>query len=368
MSVTDAAAAPITGIEARLVSAPLPRPWGEDVRENHFIAVRVTDADGHTGDGFSWTPTIGPGAVLALLREDIPRFALGCPADPAQLWEPLWRYLHEAGSGGLTTIAMAGLDLALWDLGARRDGTTVAARIGARREGVSSYGSGVNRHLSLEELVAQVHRWVAAGHTAVKIKVGGRSLAEDVDRVAAVREAIGPDRDLMIDANQLWTLHEAVAAVAELSRFRLRWLEEPLLADDLPGYRVLASTVDTPIAAGENIHTRWRFAEFFQEHALAIAQPNVVRVGGITPFLAIAQDADAAGVEVHPHLLPELSGQLAASLPGAPLVEDVEDASLAALGVLVGSAPVRLEAGHALIREPQPAGVGLGLTLRGEYA
>lgn len=367
MTAAKSPAAAIVAIESRLLSVPLPRPWAEDVQQNHFVAVRVTDADGATGEGFSWTPTIGPGAVLALLREDIPRFALGRPADPAALWGPLWRYLHEAGSGGLTTIAMAGLDLALWDLAARREGTTVAARIGAPRTSLPSYGSGVNRHLPQEELVEQAERWVAAGHTAVKIKVGGRSLAEDLDRVAAVRETIGPDRDLMIDANQLWTLHEAVAAVAELSRFRLRWVEEPLLADDLPGYRALASTVEVPLAAGENLHTRWRFAEFFQARALAVAQPNVVRVGGITPFLDIAHDADAAGIEVHPHLLPELSGQLAASLPGTPMVEDVEDASLTALGVLAAAPPVRLEFGRALVGEPgrDTAGLGLGLALRG---
>lgn len=352
--------APIAALDARLVTVPLSRPWGEDVRENHFVAVRVTDADGATGDGFSWTPTIGPRAVLALLQDDIPRFALGRPADPESLWESLWRHLHEAGSGGLTTIAMAGLDLALWDLAATRDGISVPARAGALRSTLPVYGSGVNRHLSLAELVAQAERWVAAGHTAIKVKVGGRPLAEDVERIAAVRETIGPDRELMIDANQLWTRDQAPEAVAALDRYRLRWLEEPLLADDLPGYAELARSVAVPIAAGENIHTRQRFAEFFAAGALAVAQPNVVRVGGITPFLAIAREAAAAGVEVQPHLLPELSGLLALCLPGAPMVEDVEDASLTALGVLAGPSPLRLDAAAAHLTD-RP---GLGLAIR----
>jgi L-alanine-DL-glutamate epimerase-like enolase superfamily enzyme len=115
-----------------------------------------------------------------------------------------------------------------------------------------------------------------------------------------------------------------------------------------------------PIAAGENLHTRFRFREFLDAGVLAVVQPNVVRVGGITPFLRIAADAAACGVEVLPHLLPELSGQLAMCLPGEPLVEDVEDASFAALGALTEPAPIRIEGNRALLVDR----LGLGLVLR----
>ena len=350
----------ITSVEARLVTVPLPRPWGTDVVENHFIAVRVVDADGGVGDGFSWTPTIGPGAVLALLRDDIPRFAIGLPAAPEEVWEPLWRHLHEAGGGGLTTIAMAGLDLALWDLVARREGSSVPGRIGIRRRSATVYGSGINRHLPLEELVAQAGRWAAAGYPAVKMKVGGRALADDLARVAAVREVLAPTTRLMVDANQLWTVEDSLVAARELEPLGLGWLEEPLRADDLPGYRRLAAATAIPLAAGENIHTRYRFQEFLDAGVLAVAQPNVVRVGGITPFLGIAADAAERGVAVHPHLLPELSGQLAMCLPGDPLVEHVEDSSLSELGVLAVPAPIELVGARADFAE-RP---GLGLTIR----
>ena len=353
-------AALITELTARLVTAPLPRPWGVDVLEQHFVEVRVRDADGLEGTGITWTPTIGPVAVLALLHEDVREFALGRPADPEGMWEPLWRHLHEAGSGGLTTIAMAGLDLALWDLAARRDGSSVPARIGIRRREVRTYGSGVNRHLPLDEVLQQVGRWLAAGHTAVKIKVGGRPLDEDVERVRAVREQIGPDSDLMVDANQLWDVDEAVAAARALEPFALRWLEEPLLADDLTGYRMLAERTAMPIAAGENLYTRHRFREFLDAGVLAAAQPNVVRVGGITPFLSIAADVAERGVPVLPHLLPELSGLVAMCLPEAALVEDVEESSLTALGVLAEPAPIHLEGDRALLVD-RP---GLGILLR----
>ena len=350
----------IESLTARLVTARLPRPWGADVAENHLIEVRVRDRDGADGVGVTWTPTIGAHAVLALLEHDIRAYAVGRPSDAEALWEPLWRHLHEAGGGGVTTIAMAGLDLALWDLAARRAARSVPALLGLRRREVPTYGSGVNRHLPLGELLAQVDRWLAAGHTALKIKVGGRPLGEDLERVAAVRERIGPDRDLMVDANQLWEVDEAIAAADALQRYAPRWLEEPVRADDLPAHRALAAATTLPIAAGENLHTRFRFREFLEAGVLAVAQPNVVRVGGITPFLRIAEDAAANGVPILPHLLPELSGQLAMCLPEATLIEDVEDASFAALGVLAEPAPIRIAGNRALLVD-RP---GLGIVLR----
>lgn len=353
-------AAVLGALTARLVTVPLPRPWGTGVLEHHLIEVRVRDADGAEGVGLTWTPTIGARAVLALLEHDIRDWAVGRPADAAALWEPLWSHLHEVGGGGVTTIAMAGLDLAVWDLVARRAGAAVPDLLGVRRRKVPTYGSGVNRHLSLPELLAQADRWLAAGHTAVKIKVGGRPLLDDLGRVAAVRDRLGPDRDLMLDANQLWSVEEAIAAAAALAPFAPRWLEEPLRAEDLTGYRTLAAAVDVPVAAGENLHTRYRFREFLDARVLAVVQPNVVRVGGITPFLHIADDAAAAGVPVAPHLLPELSGQLAMCLPHETVVEDVEDASFAALGVLAEPSPIRLEGNRAVLVD-RP---GLGLVLR----
>ena len=228
----------------------------------------------------------------------------------------------------------------------------------AGRASVGVYGSGVNRHYPLDELVAQAQRWRDAGCRLVKMKVGGHPLAEDIDRVTAVRETIGPDAELAIDANQLWSLDEAERAIGELSRFGLRWIEEPLRADDLLGHAALRSRIEVPIALGENLHTAYRFREAIALGAADILQPNVIRVGGITPFLAIAELADASGVEQHPHLLPELSGQLALALPQATLVEDVEDAGFERLGLLAEPAPVRV-ADATLTSTGRP---GLGIT------
>ncbi|MDP9888819.1 mandelate racemase/muconate lactonizing enzyme family protein [Pseudarthrobacter enclensis] len=331
----------ISGLSSRLLTVPLRRHWGAGAPENHVIATELHTDDGGTGFGFSWTPTIGPQAVKALLDYDIAPFVTGLPAEPETVWDALWKRLHEAGGGGLTTIAMAGVDLALWDLRARRAGTSVTGFIGQRQESAEVYGSGVNLHYTLEELVAQAERWVAAGHQAVKIKVGKPDLREDYERVQAVRSVLGPHRRLMIDANQRWDLPTTFRALDVLAEFGLEWLEEPIRADDLWAYRRLRKHSPVPIALGENLHTIYRFRDFIEAEAVDIIQPNIIRVGGITPFRRIVELARTHSIKVMPHLLPELSGQLALTMAEPTMVEDVEEASFEQLGVLAGPSPVR---------------------------
>jgi len=340
-----AAPARIVELMTRLHRGTLPRPWGATVTVNHVIEVTVVDSAGDRGTGFSWTPTIGAHAVQALLDHDIRDAVLGWPADAEEVWPALWAHLHEAGSGGLTTIAMAGLGLALWDLAGRREELSLTGLLGPRRDSAEVYGSGVNLHYPLEELVAQAERWVAAGYRSVKIKVGGSDLGVDCERVAAVREVLGPDRELMNDANQRWDLDRATTAMAALEVYRPRWIEEPLRADDLAGHAELRRRISTPVALGENLHTVYRFRDALDLRACDVVQPNVVRVGGVTPFLRIAALAAERGVELHPHLLPEVSGQLVLALEQPCLVEDVEDASLTGLGLLAGPPPVTIRDG-----------------------
>jgi L-alanine-DL-glutamate epimerase-like enolase superfamily enzyme len=321
------------------------------------IATTVGLSDGTEGYGFSWTPTVGARSVLALLSHDIADAATGRVADPEAVWQPLWEHLHEAGGGGVTTIALAGLDLALWDAAARRAGRSLVELLGRKRESVEVYGSGVNLHYSLDALCAQAERWVAAGFDAVKIKVGKPDLAEDIERVAAVRAILGPARRLMIDANQRWDLDRATRAVAALSASSPAWVEEPLRADDLAGHAELARRTPVPIAVGENLHTAYRFAEYLRAGAAGVVQPNIVRVGGITPFRRIARLAREHGVALHPHLLPELSGQLALTLDTEAMAEDVEDAGFGSLGALRGPSPVIVRDGRLATTDH----VGLGL-------
>lgn len=349
----------VASLRTRLITIPLRRPWGADVPDIRVVEVVVTDESGRQGYGFSWTPSIGGAAVQAMIDTDLAPFAIGRPAEPGW-WDDAWAHLHEAGGGGVTTIALAGLDLALWDLAARRADRSVTDLLGRRHDALPAYGSGVNLHYSLEELVAQASRWVAAGFDGVKVKVGKPDLAEDVERLAAVRAVIGPERSLMVDANQRWDLDRAVRAVEAFEPVRIAWLEEPLRAEDLRGHAELRRRTGVRIAAGENLHTVHRFAEYLDAGAVDVVQPNIVRVGGVTPALRIAGLAAASGAETAFHLLPELSAQLAFTLPQPTLVEVVEDAGFADLGALTEPSGVVIEHGSAT----GGAARGLGLRFR----
>ena len=223
------------------------------------------------------------------------------------------------------------------------------------------YGSGVNFHYSLDELEEQARRWVAAGFPAVKIKIGRPELDEDLQRVAAVRRIIGPHRRLMVDANQRWDFAAARRGAQALEAFEPAWLEEPLLADDVAAHVELRRSTTIPIAIGENLYTAYQFRDAVRRGACDIVQPNVARVGGITPFLRIAAQARADGAVVAPHLLPDISGQLALVLADETMVEAVEDASFAELGVLADDGRVRVEDG-ALTADTGP-GHGLSFHL-----
>lgn len=330
----------IKDLTVTLRSVPLARPWGKDVPYNHALFCELTLDDGRHGTGLAWTPQIGAQAVKALLEHDIRDALIGLPPHPELVWDRLSAHLSEAGRSGIVPIALAGVDLALWDL--RCGDGSLTDVLGARRTSVPVYGSGVNLHYSLEDLTAQATRWVEEGHPAVKIKVGRPVLAEDVERVAAVREVIGPDRLLMIDANQRWDLHRARTALRALEKYDLFWIEEPLPADDLAAQVELRRSIGTPIAVGENVATAHGFRDLLTAGACDVIQPNVVRVGGITPFLRIAELARVFDVPVYPHLLTELSGQLALALHHPVMVEKVEDATLTELGLLAEPYPVEI--------------------------
>ncbi|MCU1404897.1 MAG: racemase [Glaciihabitans sp.] len=349
----------IARIAVRPVVIGLTRPWGPDVDRVTFLEVTVEDSDGATGVGFSWTPTIGAASVEAMLRHDIAAWAIGRETDAVALWGPLWAHLHEAGGGGVTTIAMSGLDTALWDLAARRAGLSLSGLMGERRTAVPAYGSGINLHYDLEALEEQAERWVTQGFDAVKIKVGSPDIARDVARVGAVRAIIG-DRRLMLDANQRWDLDQATEAMRHLDRFGPAWIEEPLRADDLRGYRALSDRIGVPIACGENLHTAYRFAEFANSGAVGILQPNLIRIGGITPLQRIAADCAESGVELALHLLPELSGQVALTLPQETAAEIIDGALLDDLAALSHPAPVVVSDGW--LRSREHIGIGIEFT------
>lgn len=353
----------ITELACTPYRLPLHDTWDGGVSYHDLVVVRISTDTGAEGTGLSWTPKVGATAVRALLEDECAPLLRGRAPHPVPIWQELYDYLHEAGPGGVTGMALAAVDIALWDLRAKAQNAALVELLGRRRDSVATYGSGVNLDYDLDELCQQVYRWVDAGYSAVKIKVGSADLDRDRERLAEVRRILGPQRKLMVDANQRWDLPTAARAINAFQEFDPYWIEEPLRADDIGAHVRLRAMTTTPFAIGENLRTVLQFRDVLVAGVCDIAQPNVVRVGGITPFLRIADLAATFDVPVAPHLLPELSAQLALCVQTVSMVEAIDRGSFADLGALAEPSGVTVDAQGA--RASTAPGHGLVFTAPG---
>jgi L-alanine-DL-glutamate epimerase-like enolase superfamily enzyme len=277
-----------------------------------------------------------------------------------RVWAALWEDCHFAGPAGLSTLAIATIDIALWDLKGQAAGMPLHQLLGGMRDRVGVYASAVNLHLTREELVAQVEGQLAAGYEVFKIKIGRTSFEEDLDRVRAVRRTIGPARTLLLDVNQRWSAGIAASRLRELTEVRPDWIEEPILSDDVQGHVHVRRAGGIPIAVGEQLGNRFEFWNYVAAGAVDVVQPNVWKVGGITEWLKIAHMAQHANLTVAPHDSLELSIHLVGAIPNGFMVENIFGGNLSDLGVV--EQPITIERGAiALPRAP-----GHGVRFRGE--
>ncbi|HAY44008.1 MAG TPA: enolase, partial [Micrococcaceae bacterium] len=244
------------------------------------------------------------------------------PNDIAKLYTKLLWAGASVGRSGVATQALAALDIALYDLKSKRAGLPLAKFLGSHRDSVRTYNtSGGFLNASIEEVKERASQSIEEGIGGIKIKVGLPDSAEDLRRVAAVREHIGPDFPLMVDANQQWDRATALRMGRKLEEFDLVWIEEPLDAYDAEGHAALTAALDTPIATGEMLASVAEHERLIAARACDIIQPDAPRVGGITQFLRLATLADQAGLDLAPHFAMEIHLHLAAAYPREPWVE-----------------------------------------------
>jgi L-alanine-DL-glutamate epimerase-like enolase superfamily enzyme len=326
----------VEGVTTRAYKVPLAEAWGDQTHQVTHIELVIVDVVTDTetvGTGFSYSVGVGGKAIQAFIEWYLVPRLVGHEAVPQRQWHRLWREAHDGGGGGIASMALGALDIALWDIVAKSREMSLVDTLGRVRPSVPVYASGINLNLSVDQLLAQVGRWRDRGYDMFKIKVG-RELSEDVERVRQVRKLIGDDCELMVDANQGWNMVTAERAFAAFEDFRLKWIEEPLLSDDIHGHALLRSRTRVPVAVGENIYTRYQFLDYMRMSACDIVQADVVRVGGITPFLEIAAIVASWGLDFAPHFMSELTGQLLCCVETEGILEDVEGGSLSELGVL----------------------------------
>ena len=285
--------------------------------------VRITDADGVQGIGYSYTIGTGGSSVLALLNDHLCPGLIGCEAEEIEkIWRKLFFHTHATTVGALTSMALAAIDTALWDLRCRRAHLPLWRMAGGAKNAVPLYlTEGGWLHIEPATLVDDALVVKAKGFSGAKIKIGRPHVAEDVARLRAVRDAVGPGFEIMTDANQGFTLSEAIRRARHYEELDIAWFEEPVHADDVEAHAKLTRSTSVPIAIGESLYSISQFKDYLVRGACTIVQVDVGRIGGITPWLKVAHMAEAHNVSVCPHFLMELHVSLAAAVPNGRYVE-----------------------------------------------
>ncbi|MEU8570201.1 mandelate racemase/muconate lactonizing enzyme family protein [Streptomyces pathocidini] len=287
-----------------------------------FLFAEIGTENGHEGIGFSYSKRAGGPGQFEHAKEIAPVLLGEDPSDIAKLWTKLCWAGASVGRSGLSTQAIAAFDIALWDLKAKRAGLPLAKLLGAHRDSVQCYNtSGGFLHTPIEEVLENSSKSLAAGISGIKIKVGQPDTAADLRRLTAVREHLGDDVPLMVDANQQWDRPTAQRMGRTMEQFNLVWIEEPLDAYDVQGHAALARSLDTPVATGEMLASVGEHWELIKNEAADFIQPDAPRIGGITQFLKLATLADQAHLQLAPHFAMEIHLHLAAAYPHEPWVE-----------------------------------------------
>ena len=285
--------------------------------------LRITDADGAVGTGYSYTIGTGGPSIMAMLERTFAPALIGREAgDIEAIWRDLYFLSHATTVGPITALAMAAIDTALWDLRCLRAKEPLYRLAGGAQKKVPLYTTeGGWLHLDSAALVDDAMAAKARGFHGCKIKIGRPHVSEDVARLSAVREAVGPAFEIMTDANQRFTVDEAIRRARCLTPLDIAWFEEPLTADDVSGHQRLAASTTIPVAVGESLYSPLHFREYLQRGACSIVQVDVARIGGITPWLKVAHLAECFNVPVCPHFLMELHVSLSAAVPNGRWIE-----------------------------------------------
>jgi len=301
----------ITGVETDLLKPPPGPPFYDALQtlnvDKGSVVLRIRTDAGITGWASSSFGNGGEGArvVQTMLEVEVKPVIMGKdPAFPRRIRAELWKTMNYHGVTGVAQFAMAATDIALWDILGKSAGLPVYKMLGAYRDRMPVYsmcGWYYDNDADLSHFKRQVSDAVEQGYKAVKIKVGKYSLEDDVRRIRLALDTIGKDRRLMVDANQVFDHKEALRRGKVYQEMGCFWYEEPLPPQDLEGFARLAQELDIRIATGENLNTKYEFADLIARRGADIVQPDNRRAGGVTEWMEIAAMADGYGVEVASH-------------------------------------------------------------------
>jgi L-alanine-DL-glutamate epimerase-like enolase superfamily enzyme len=349
----------IEAVQADHYVVPLPTALSDSTHGTiegfELVTARVRDVDGAEGVGYTYTVGTGGGAVHALIARDLAPRLRGRDAERIEeLWQAMWWAVHYGGRGGFAALAISAVDIALWDLRARRLRTPLWRLLGGFDPRVPCYAGGIDLDFSLDALLKQTDENLARGFRAIKMKVGRPSLREDVERVRAMRAHLGPDFPLMVDANMRWSVDDAIRAARALRELEPVWLEEPTSPDDVPGHARVVREGGLPVAAGENLHTLHEFRALIAAGGVTFPEPDVTNCGGVTTFMKVCHLAESFNLPVTSHGAHDVTVHLLAAAPNRSYLE----AHGFGLDRFIAE-PLRLDAGAAVAPDRPGHGVEL---------
>jgi L-alanine-DL-glutamate epimerase-like enolase superfamily enzyme len=305
-------------VETALINKTKTRAYME------IVLVTITTDEGITGHGYTYTDGFGGYAIKAMLDTDIKSLILG--RDPmdvkAIVADVLWE-IRQAGFAGVTVLAVAGMDLALWDIYSQAVGLPIGKIFGAYRDRVPMYASVAGWiGLPIEEMVERARELVIDKHMlGIKIQVGRGPVERDALRLQKLREALGPDAKLFVDANTILDVPTAIRLGKRIQEYDVFWLEEPIPLRDADGHRLIAEHIDIPLATGENFFGIHDCDEFIRRRLVSYLQADVIRIGGLTEWMRVAAMADAHGVKMSPHFVMEMTTEVQCCVQNSLFVE-----------------------------------------------
>lgn len=316
----------IQSVEVRYFQVPLAEVLVDAKHGDHthfeLVTATVRLADGSEGTGYTYTGGKGGRAIAAMIEHDLAPMLAGKDGSTVEaLHEAMQWHVHYVGRGGIASFALSAVDIALWDLRGKRSGLPLWKMAGGAGRTCKAYCGGIDLGFPLPKLLSSIEGYLARGVNAIKIKIGQPQLATDIERIAAVRKLIGPDRALMVDANFSMTVEEAITAARAFEPYDVFWFEEPTLPDDYAGNGRIADAISIPLAMGENLRSVCEFEMAFEHSKMRFIQPDAGNCGGITAFLQVAALAQKHGVSVCSHGMQELHVSLLAGLPDSGWLE-----------------------------------------------
>lgn len=319
----------ITKLETQLVNLPLPKPIKtaiHDMRSVGCVLLRLRTDAGLTGEAYLFTLNAVRLKAFDEMVRGFESFVIGRnPHHVTGIWEDIWIGINPTGHKGVTISALSVIDTACWDLIGKAAEKPLHHIFGACREQIPTYASsGLWLSQSLDELQSEARSFLDQGFTAMKIRLGSKSIEDDIARVQAVRDVAGPETGLLVDINQGLTPKEAIRLGRALQPFNLIWIEEPVAAYDLDGHARVTAALDTPIASGETEYTRFGIKAMIEKKACDILMPDLQRIGGLTEMRRSAALAHAHNLPVSTHFFTHQSLSIAGSAANCMSVEHID--------------------------------------------